>query len=78
MIINFVDDNGDGDAISRQAKGEALSLRGYCYMLFADAYAFLREIENEHRRKFVGERLCWIDMYRFGSRTAGLKLCLKI
>lgn len=38
IIINFVNTNGDEDPISRQAKGEALVLRGYCYMLLAERF----------------------------------------
>lgn len=38
VIINFVNSNGDEDEISRQAKGEALVLRGYCYMLLAERF----------------------------------------
>ena len=38
IIINFVNDNGDEDPVSRQAKGEALVLRGYCYMLLAERF----------------------------------------
>jgi hypothetical protein len=38
VIINFVNNNGHTDAISRQAKGEALVFRGYCYMLLAERF----------------------------------------
>jgi len=35
---------------------------------FSSATAFLDEIEKERRREFVGERLRWQDMQRFGKR----------
>lgn len=38
VIINFINSNGEEDAVSRQAKGEALTLRGYCYMLLAERF----------------------------------------
>lgn len=34
---------------------------------YADADAFLDEIEMERRREFVGERMRWSDMRRFGK-----------
>lgn len=34
---------------------------------FADAAAFLKELENERRREFVGEGRRWQDMRRFGT-----------
>ncbi|NIG55529.1 RagB/SusD family nutrient uptake outer membrane protein [Chitinophaga sp. Cy-1792] len=40
---------------------------------FANAAAFLSEIEQERRREFVGERLRWQDMQRFGKRDAWLQ-----
>lgn len=40
---------------------------------FASAEDFLKEIENERRREFVGEGLRWMDMRRFGSMKAHLE-----
>lgn len=40
---------------------------------FADAAAFLAEIEMERRREFVGERLRWSDMQRFGKMNSWLQ-----
>jgi hypothetical protein len=39
---------------------------------FADANAFLNEIEWERRREFVGEGLRWQDMKRFGKAVSFL------
>ncbi|RPD42434.1 RagB/SusD family nutrient uptake outer membrane protein [Chitinophaga barathri] len=39
---------------------------------YADAPAFLNEIEMERRREFVGERMRWSDMRRFGKATPWL------
>ena len=38
VIINFVDKNGEDESLARQAKGAALALRGYCYMLLAERF----------------------------------------
>jgi hypothetical protein len=38
LIINFVNDKDLNTEIARQAKGEALMLRGYCYMLLAERF----------------------------------------
>lgn len=38
VIINFVNSYGEEDPVARQAKGEALTLRGYCYMLLAERF----------------------------------------
>lgn len=40
---------------------------------FASAAAFLVEIEQERRREFVGERLRWSDLQRFGKMNAWLQ-----
>ncbi|NML38082.1 RagB/SusD family nutrient uptake outer membrane protein [Chitinophaga sp. G-6-1-13] len=40
---------------------------------FANTAAFLAEIEMERRREFVGERLRWSDMQRFGKMNAWLQ-----
>ncbi|QJB36585.1 RagB/SusD family nutrient uptake outer membrane protein [Chitinophaga oryzae] len=40
---------------------------------FANTTAFLAEIEMERRREFVGERLRWSDMQRFGKMNAWLQ-----
>lgn len=38
VIINFVDEHGEENETARQAKGAALALRGYCYMLLAERF----------------------------------------
>ncbi|WP_160710926.1 RagB/SusD family nutrient uptake outer membrane protein [Chitinophaga solisilvae] len=40
---------------------------------FATPQAFLDEIEQERRREFVGERMRWNDMRRFGKAAAWLQ-----
>ncbi|RAJ77478.1 SusD-like starch-binding protein associating with outer membrane [Chitinophaga dinghuensis] len=40
---------------------------------FASPAAFLAEIEQERRREFIGERLRWQDMARFGKRDAWIQ-----
>lgn len=40
---------------------------------FANTAAFLAEIEQERRREFVGERLRWSDLQRFGKMNAWLQ-----
>ena len=39
---------------------------------FASPAAFLAAIEQERRREFIGERLRWSDMHRFGKADAWL------
>ncbi|MBV8253049.1 MAG: RagB/SusD family nutrient uptake outer membrane protein [Chitinophaga sp.] len=40
---------------------------------FASPAVFLSELEQERRREFIGERLRWQDMQRFGKRDAWIQ-----